>query len=154
MTSRDAPPAAPQHPSTPTTSTPATPRKHKKPASQKLQGIKTRLPPHLSIANIKSCLRKLLKLSFDPDDFQAHTIRRALQGYDIIFVAGTGYGKSLIYKGIAALAGTGKLVVVIGPLKALEVDQVSGQVCTALFDYLHASAGKSGMQERSNRHFC
>jgi superfamily II DNA helicase RecQ len=35
----------------------------------------------------------------------------------------TGYGKSLIFEGLAVLSGKGKLVIVISPLKALERDQ-------------------------------
>ncbi|KAK0466075.1 P-loop containing nucleoside triphosphate hydrolase protein, partial [Desarmillaria tabescens] len=64
------------------------------------------------------------KLSYHPDDWQAHLIHRILQGYDSIFCAGTGYGKSLIFEGLAALRGKGKLVMVISPLKALEWDQI------------------------------
>ena len=63
-------------------------------------------------------LVSLLKLSYTPDDCQVHLIRRILQGYDSIFCAGTGYGKSLIFEGLAVLAGTKKLVIVISPLKA------------------------------------
>jgi superfamily II DNA helicase RecQ len=62
---------------------------------------------------------------YTPDEWQIHLIRRILQGYDSILCAGTGYGKSLIFEGLAVLGGNGKLVVVISPLKALEYDQVS-----------------------------
>jgi superfamily II DNA helicase RecQ len=60
-----------------------------------------------------------------PDEWQAHLIQRVLQGYDSIFCAGTGYGKSLIFEGIAALGGRGKVAIVISPLKALQKDQVN-----------------------------
>jgi superfamily II DNA helicase RecQ len=46
-----------------------------------------------------------------------------MQRYDSIFCAGTGYGKSLIFEGLAVLGGLRKLVIVISPLKALEHDQ-------------------------------
>jgi len=65
-----------------------------------------------------------LKLSYTPDNWQAHLIQQILQGYDSIFCAGTGYGKSLIFEGLAVLGGSQKLVIVISPLKALERDQV------------------------------
>lgn len=66
-----------------------------------------------------------LKLSYQPDDWQVHLIMRILHGYDSIFVAGTGYGKSLIFEGVAALSPKKKAVIVVCPLKALEADQVS-----------------------------
>ena len=65
-----------------------------------------------------------LKLSYTPDNWQAHLIQQILQGYDSIFCAGTGYGKSLIFEGLAVLGGSQKLVIVISPLKALEHNQV------------------------------
>jgi len=60
-------------------------------------------------------------LQYTPDDLQVHLIHRILQGYDGIFCAGTGYGKSLVFEG---LGGKGKLVIIISPLEALERDQV------------------------------
>ncbi|KAF8816642.1 P-loop containing nucleoside triphosphate hydrolase protein [Phlegmacium glaucopus] len=102
---------------------PETPRRRKDNASQRLRGIKINLPMNLSLSSIHSCLISRLSLSYIPDDWQIHLIRRILQGYDSIFCAGTGYGKSLIFEGLAVLGGNGKLVVVISPLKALEYDQ-------------------------------
>ena len=104
---------------------PATPRQRKGNALQRLRGIKTRMPSNLSLNSIRTCLISQLSLSYTPDDWQVHLIRRILQGYDSIFCAGTGYGKSLIFEGLAVLGGAGKLVIVISPLKALERDQVS-----------------------------
>ncbi|KAE9383949.1 P-loop containing nucleoside triphosphate hydrolase protein, partial [Gymnopus androsaceus JB14] len=60
----------------------------------------------------------------EPDEWQAHLIHRVLQGYDGICVAATGLGKSLIFEGVAKLAGKGKVALVVCPLKALERDQV------------------------------
>ncbi|KAG6823293.1 hypothetical protein H0H92_010699, partial [Tricholoma furcatifolium] len=65
-----------------------------------------------------------LQLPFTPDPWQIHLIPRIQQGYDCIFVAGTGYGKSLIFEGLAATGGAEKTLVIISPLKALERDQV------------------------------
>ncbi|KAJ7112887.1 hypothetical protein C8R44DRAFT_741242 [Mycena epipterygia] len=44
--------------------------------------------------------------------------------YNSISLAGTGYGKSLIFEAVAALGGKKKVTLVICPLKALEDDQV------------------------------
>jgi len=105
---------------------PEAPKRRKENMSQRLPGIKMNLPANLSLDSIRTRLVDTLQLAFMPDDWQVHLIRRILQGYDSIFCAGTGYGKSLIFEGLAVL---GKLVVVISPLKALERDQV----CLALF---------------------
>lgn len=59
-----------------------------------------------------------------PDDWQIHLMIRILRGYDSIFLAGTGYGKSLIFEAVAVLGGKKKVTIVICPLKALEADQV------------------------------
>lgn len=95
---------------------PGTPRRHKATAARRTSGIK--------LDNIVAGLKKELKITFEPDPWQPQTIQRILQGYDSIVCAGTGYGKSLIFEGLAALGGKGKCVVIICPLKALERDQV------------------------------
>ncbi|KAJ7717747.1 P-loop containing nucleoside triphosphate hydrolase protein, partial [Mycena maculata] len=59
-----------------------------------------------------------------PELWQIYLISRILRGFDSIFLAGTGYGKSLIFEGLAVLGGNKKVVIVISPLKALERDQV------------------------------
>jgi len=112
------------HAQPPSTPTPTTPRKRKPPANTRLQGIKRSLPPSLSIENIKKALVERLDLGFTPDDWQLHAIRRILQGYDSMLCAGTGYGKSLIFEGLAALGPKGNVVMLVCPLKALEHDQV------------------------------
>ncbi|KAH6912970.1 P-loop containing nucleoside triphosphate hydrolase protein [Coprinopsis sp. MPI-PUGE-AT-0042] len=104
---------------------PSTPRKRKAPGHNRLPGIKKSLPERLSVESIKKRLRIDLALSYTPDDWQAHLIRRVLQGYDSILCAGTGYGKSLVFEGLAKLGGRKKVVVVICPLKALEHDQAA-----------------------------
>ena len=118
--------ALPTCPGTSTTPqmAPQTPRKRKTTRTHRLRGIKQRLPPELSLSSISSRLVSTLRLSYTPDEWQVHIIRRILQGYDSILCAGTGYGKSLIFEGLAVLGGIGKLVIVISPLKALERDQV------------------------------
>ncbi|KAJ7722837.1 P-loop containing nucleoside triphosphate hydrolase protein [Mycena metata] len=65
-----------------------------------------------------------LQLSYVPDDWQVHLVIRILRGYDSIFLAGTGYGKSLIFEAVAVLGGKSKVTLIVCPLKALEADQV------------------------------
>jgi superfamily II DNA helicase RecQ len=78
-----------------------------------------------SIQELQEELKRILKLSFTPEEWQAHLIQQVKQGYDSIFCAGMGYGKSLVFEGIAALGGQGKVTIVISPLKSLQKDQVS-----------------------------
>ncbi|KAE9407167.1 hypothetical protein BT96DRAFT_1044080 [Gymnopus androsaceus JB14] len=118
------------HPKTPPVSqthSPGTPRHHKvgHSSGKSTQELKTCLPQCISTPeNIRSTLKADLGLSFEPDEWQAHTIHRILQGYDGMVVAATGLGKSLVFEGTAKLAGSGKAVIVICPLKALECNQV------------------------------
>ena len=100
---------------------PATPR-HRK-VQQSLQGTKP-FSKHLEPAALAKRLKERLKLPFDPDPWQLHLLSHLLRGFDAILCAGTGYGKSLIFEGLAVLAGKKKAVLVICPLKALERDQV------------------------------
>ncbi|KAJ7153179.1 P-loop containing nucleoside triphosphate hydrolase protein, partial [Mycena crocata] len=99
---------------------PATPRKRKTPDPDRLLGVKVLKE---TLEDIKSRTRERLGLGFDLDDWQGELIRRLRQGYDSLMVAGTGYGKSIIFEGLAALNKT-KIVIVVSPLKALERDQV------------------------------
>ncbi|KAJ6586633.1 hypothetical protein B0H10DRAFT_2094824 [Mycena sp. CBHHK59/15] len=78
---------------------PDTPRRHIPPASTRLQGIKQW--KHTFEATRKMVIDEL-KLTYTPDDWQIHLIIRILRGYDSIFLAGTGYGKSLIFEAVAA----------------------------------------------------
>ncbi|KAI0317120.1 P-loop containing nucleoside triphosphate hydrolase protein, partial [Amylostereum chailletii] len=55
--------------------------------------------------------------------WQAEMIHKVSSGYDTILVAGTGYGKSIVFEGLAGMDKK-KNVIVISPLKALERDQV------------------------------
>ncbi|KAJ7572575.1 P-loop containing nucleoside triphosphate hydrolase protein, partial [Mycena floridula] len=112
---------------------PVTPRHRKLNANQRLPGIQTNLPPSLSLPSIRQRLTKEFQLSYEPDDWQCHLLQKILQRYDSVFCAGTGYGKSIIFEGLALLGGTGKLVIVICPLKALERDQAA-QACAKGLD--------------------
>jgi hypothetical protein len=106
---RDRSPSIRPPPSTPsrrdnltnTPTAPETPRRRKDNVLQRLRGINTNLPLNQSLTSIRSRLISQLSLSYTPDDWQIHLIRRILQGYDSIFCAGTGYGKSLIFEGHA-----------------------------------------------------
>jgi superfamily II DNA helicase RecQ len=115
-----------------------------------LQGIK---PANISFTQIKEKLIEKLKLSFAPDEWQLHLILRIRQGYDSIFCAGTGYGKSLIFEGLVALGGKGRVVIVISPLKALERDQV--RVFTSrsvIYANIIVLLGCTSLKERHQRH--
>ena len=96
--------------------TKGTPCRRKTPSYNKKPGIKK---SKRSIQEIKAELKRILKLSFTPDEWQAHLIQRVQDGYDSIFCAGTGYGKSIIFEGIATLGGQRKVTIVISPLKSL-----------------------------------
>jgi hypothetical protein len=54
-----------------------------------------------------------LKLHYVPDDWQIHLIIRILRGYDSIFLAGTGYGKSLIFEPVVVLGGRKKFTIIL-----------------------------------------
>lgn len=116
---------------------PRTPPKHTKPLPEetnrttgtpqwcKAPKQRTTAPKTTStIAQLKQSLTEKLALKFMPEDWQAHLIRCMLDSYDAIFCTGTGYGKSLIFEGLASLGGKNKLVLVVCPLKSLEYDQV------------------------------
>ncbi|KAI1791171.1 P-loop containing nucleoside triphosphate hydrolase protein [Ganoderma leucocontextum] len=64
---------------------------------------------------------------YAPRDWQLKTAIKLLEGHDVMVVAGTGAGKSMVFGllAIAAeLAGSNGLVLVVCPLKALQTDQV------------------------------
>jgi len=65
-----------------------------------LQGLNNRSE---TVKDVKERVTKRLKLYFAIHDWQAQMIHRIRQGYDSILIAGTGYGKSLIFQGLAAL---------------------------------------------------
>jgi superfamily II RNA helicase len=114
-------PRTPPRPRIDQTRSKGTPRRHKTPKRIRNLGIKA---PHESIHEIQEELKRKLKLTFTPEEWQACLIQRVKQGYDSIFLAGTGYGKSLVFEGLAALGGQRRVTIVISPLKSLQKDQV------------------------------
>ncbi|TFK58839.1 hypothetical protein BDN72DRAFT_949527 [Pluteus cervinus] len=100
---------------------PQTPRLRKIAGRSGLNGL--RRPRYSTVEETRKAVTKLLELDFTMDDWQAQMIHRVEQGYDSILIAGTGYGKSLVFQGLAAL-NKKKALLVIAPLKALERDQV------------------------------
>ncbi|RDX43274.1 hypothetical protein OH76DRAFT_1361351, partial [Lentinus brumalis] len=65
---------------------------------------------------------------YAPREWQLRAMQRILEGHDVMTVAGTGAGKSLVFALVAiaaALAGFDGLIIVVSPLKALQNDQVS-----------------------------
>ena len=62
-----------------------------------------------------------------PRDWQIKLTEKVLEGHDVIGLAGTGSGKSLVFAMLAItaeLAGFTGVVIVICPLKSLQKDQV------------------------------
>lgn len=100
---------------------PGTPRRHIPPRATRLQGI---TDWKYTVEQTREMVKTKLNLTYTPDDWQIHLIIRILRGYDSIFHAGTGYGKSLIFEAVTALRGRKKVTIIICPLKALEADQV------------------------------
>lgn len=94
-------------------------------ATGRLTGTRTAKGPKLE--DISGRLVSKLNLQFTPEDWQLRVIRSILLGFDTIFCAGTGYGKSLIFEGLAVWQQK-KIIIVICPLKALEEDQASTHV--------------------------
>jgi ATP-dependent helicase YprA (DUF1998 family) len=65
-----------------------------------------------------------------PHEWQIEATINLLAGNDVVVVAGTGMGKSLVFAMLAVaicLARTKGMVIVISPLKALQFDQVSAE---------------------------
>lgn len=91
------------------------------------------LSHHLHPAVLKERLKKALKLTFEPDDWQVELISRLMRGFDGILCAGTGYGKTLVFEGLAVLGGRNQVVLIVSPLNPLEREQVStsGKMCIA-----------------------
>ena len=117
----------PQTPSkcqTATSNVTETPRRQKSTMHTCLVGIRTHLPNNLLLEAILTRMKAGLRISYNLDDWQVHLIQPILQGYNSILCAGMGYGKSIIFKGLAYLGSKGKLVIVISPLKALKCNQV------------------------------
>ncbi|KIJ47666.1 hypothetical protein M422DRAFT_45669 [Sphaerobolus stellatus SS14] len=71
----------------------------------------------------QTLVKDRLKLPYDIDDWQTYAVHSVWSGYDSIVCAGTGYGKSVVFEGLAAVE-LNKIVFVISPLKALERDQL------------------------------
>jgi len=107
---------------------PETPRKRRDNHQQRLQGVKSNLPAHLSLVSIWQRLINSFTLSYTPDDWQVHLIRRILQGYDSIFCAGTGYGKSLM----VVLESWYSLLVHSRPLNVIRQNKPLKRVSTLL----------------------
>ncbi|KAG8923320.1 hypothetical protein FRC01_012897 [Tulasnella sp. 417] len=101
--------------------TPPRPRKRGRQTNGWFQGTR---PTVMKQETLSAKLKSSLSLDFDPEEWQLTIIQRILQRYDVIFTAGTSYGKSLVFEGVAAMAGKKRVCIVVTPLKALERDQV------------------------------
>ncbi|KXN89307.1 ATP-dependent DNA helicase RecQ [Leucoagaricus sp. SymC.cos] len=84
-----------------------------------------RLGAKIPLETLKQVTRELF--GYEPRQWQLDVFTKIAEGYDAIAIAGTGYGKSLVFALLAiaaVLARKGGMVLVISPLKALEKDQV------------------------------
>ncbi|KAF8309380.1 P-loop containing nucleoside triphosphate hydrolase protein, partial [Amanita rubescens] len=120
----------------------ATPRRRKTPSTptfhvtsdEKWPRIGKKVPLH----EIISVARQIF--GYEPHPWQLQMFVKCAEGCDTFCIAGTGFGKSLVFAllAIAAeLAGFKGTVMVVCPLKALEVDQV---IKTSLGKDVHISA--------------
>ncbi|KXN82235.1 Carnitine O-acetyltransferase, mitochondrial [Leucoagaricus sp. SymC.cos] len=87
-----------------------------------------RLGAKIPLETLKQVTRELF--GYEPRQWQLDVFTKIAEGYDAIAIAGTGYGKSLVFALLAiaaVLARKGGMVLVISPLKALEKDQTEAR---------------------------
>lgn len=92
-----------------------------------------KLGTRVDVDEIKAATKKIF--GYEPRAWQLRAMEKILEGHDVMTVAGTGAGKSLVFALIviaAALANVRGIVIVVCPLKALQNDQVRGDsMCKA-----------------------
>ena len=111
----------------------STPRHRKiarQPATTPTSTTGTQIWPRIGQAIDSKILADATKQIFGylPRSWQAKVTEKVLEGNDVIAIAGTGAGKSLIFAMLAIaaeLAGFEGIIMVICPLKSLQKDQVS-----------------------------
>ncbi|PPR02589.1 hypothetical protein CVT24_002161 [Panaeolus cyanescens] len=113
-------PSTPKRPKRPSETD--SPRRRKEPFSLALRGLRNDRKE--TVQDIRRIVTKKLQLTFQMDEWQVHLIHKIRMRYDSILLAGTGYGKSLIFQGLAVM-DPHATVIVVSPLKALERDQVA-----------------------------
>ncbi|KZS96884.1 P-loop containing nucleoside triphosphate hydrolase protein [Sistotremastrum niveocremeum HHB9708] len=101
---------------------PSPSRTHKAPHGTRSKAAREgpRVP---SWRTVSEKIKEELKLDFEPERWQLECIANIRAKKDVIFTAGTGYGKSLVIEGVASHYKTWTTIVIC-PLKALENDQV------------------------------
>nr|VWO95074.1 ATP-dependent RNA helicase mak5 (EC [Ganoderma boninense] len=105
-----------------------------------------KLGTRVSQDEIKAATKQIF--GYEPRAWQLQTMEKILEGYDVMTVAGTGAGKSLVFALIviaAALAKVRGLVLVVCPLKALQNDQVR-RINTAGAPVVQDTGGKAATE--------
>ena len=118
-------PTPPQGPSSQLLGIEKTPRSANR---QTLSNVKwPQIGKKVSVEEIVSVTKQIF--GYEPRPWQLKLFTKCAEGYDTFAIAGTGYGKSLVFAllAIAAeLADCKGTVIVICPLRSLEMDQVYG----------------------------
>jgi superfamily II DNA helicase RecQ len=125
-------PPSTAHPSPATLTAASTPRRRKTPQpapAPETQAPWPRIKKRIPVQQLVDLTEKVF--GYKPRDWQLKVVLKILEGNDGMVIAGTGAGKSLIFGMLALaaeLAGTGGTVIVVSPLKALQLDQVSTDI--------------------------
>ena len=93
-----------------------------------------------SLEEIVSVTKQIF--DYEPRPWQLKLFTKCAEGYDTFAIAGTGYGKSLVFTLLAIaveLAGCKGTVMIVCPLKSLELDQVCGYTDRHIKDSDHCA---------------
>ena len=121
-----------------------TPRHRKTPRSSSNPGLPNakwpRIGKKIPIEEIVSVTKQIF--GYKPRPWQLKLFTKCAEGYDTFAIAGTGYGKSLMFALLAIaveLAGCKGTVMIVCPLKSLELDQVCGYTDRHIKDSDHCA---------------
>lgn len=116
----------PRTPSRSLNSNPSHPNTTRPPATKQWP----QLPKTLATSELVNATERIF--GYKPRQWQTEATIKILEGHDTFVLAPTGAGKSLVFAMLAVaaeLTGSQGLVVVICPLKALQLDQVCASFC-------------------------